>query len=266
MTKWNKNLVVTGMVLCLLSLAGPEVAYSQYMGKGAGIGALLGLALGSGNVIEDVASGAALGAAGGGIANMATGGGAKKKRQREEERIRAEEAAGQAERDRYLAQREREMADQERRWAEMELSKRERELLEREHWQAEQERLRGQAARQVSEAVAERDQAVQAIIDAVGPDVWEGYKALRGCQYERAFALANVGATSPDRYHQLGALWLTAMTAVDSRDTSRADSAFQTIIQQDPEIDTEQQASLAADQAVLDMRSERREIGIAPCR
>ena len=266
MTRWNKSLVAAGMVLCLLSLVGPDVAHSQYMGKGAGIGALLGLALGSGNVIDDVASGAALGAAGGGIANMATGGGGKKKRQREEERIRAEEAARQAERERYLAQRERETAAQESRWAEMELSKRERELLEREHWQDQQDRLRAQAARQVTDAVAERDKAVQAIVDAVGPDVWEGYKALRGCQYERAFALANVGATSPDRYHQLGALWLTAMTAVDSRDNSRAEAAFQTIVQEDPEIDTSQQAGLAADQAVLDMRAERREIGIGPCR
>lgn len=266
MNKSSRNLLSAGLVLALLMIAVPEVVRSQYMGKGAGIGALLGLALGSGNVIEDAASGAALGAAGGGIANMATGGGGKKKRQREEERIRAEESARQAERERYMAQREREMAEQERRWSEMQLSQRERELVEREHWLAEQERLRGQAARQVTDAVAERDKAVQAIIDAVGPDVWEGYKALRGCQYERAFALANAGATSSDRYHQLGALWLTAMTAVDSGDTNRADTTFQTIIQQDPEIDTTQQASLATDQAVLDMRSERREIGIAPCR
>lgn len=265
MNRVSRAVLSIGLCVALGLIALPEPTEAQYMGKGAGIGALLGLALGSGNVLDDVASGAALGAAGGGIANMATGG-KKAKRQREADRIQAEQARQQAERERYAAQREREMAEQERRWNEMQMSQRERELVEREHWLAEQERKRSQAAREVSEAIVERDNAERAIIDAVGPDVWEGYKALRGCQYERAYALAGVGATSRDRYHQLGSLWLEAMVAVDSRDTSRADAVFQTIVQHDPEIDTVQQASLAADQAVLDMRSERREIGIQPCK
>lgn len=247
-----------------VAMSVPQVAVSQYMGKSAGIGALLGLALGNGNVIEDVAAGAALGAAGGGVANMATGG--KRKKQKESERIRAEDAARQAERERYMAQRERELAEQERRWNEMQLSERERELIQREHRLAEQERLRTAAARQVTDAVAERDRAIQTIVDAIGPDVWEGYKALRGCQFDRAYALANVGAVSPDFYHQLGALWLEAMVAVDSQDSTRASSVFDRITQKDPEIDTAQQASLAADQAVLDMRAERREIGMPSCK
>ena len=239
----------------------PQAAFAQYMGKGAGVGALLGLALGDGYLLEDMAAGAALGAAGGGIANMATGG-KKRQRQREADRIRAEEAYRQQERERYLAQRERELAEQERRWEDMQLSQRERELIEREHWMAEQQAKREAAARQVSDMIEERNKAEQVIIDAVGPDVWEGYKALRGCQYERAYALADVGYTSRDRYHQLGALWLEAMTAVDSRDTAHADEVFKRIAQKDEEIDTVQQASLAADQAVLDMRAERRDIGI----
>jgi TolA-binding protein len=263
MNRKGRWAVGIGLVL-IVAVAMPQKAVSQYMGKSAGIGALLGLALGSGNVIEDAAAGAALGAAGGGIANMATDG-KRNKKQREADRIRAEEAARQAERENYMAYRERELAEQEKRWTEMELSKRERELMEREYRLAEQERLRQQAARQVTDAVAERDKAIQAIVDAIGPDVWEGYKALRGCQYDRAYALANVGAVSPEFYHQVGALWLEAMVAVDSRDKARADAIFTKIIQKDPEIDTAQQASLAADQAVLDMRAERREIGMPSC-
>jgi len=82
-------------------------------------------------------------------------------------------------------------------------SLRERELLEREHWIAEQERRRSQATYQVAEAISEREQAEAAVIQAIGPDAWEGYKALRGCQYDRSIALAAVSATS------IGFAWFT---------------------------------------------------------
>ena len=66
--------------------------------------------------------------------------------------------------------------------------------------------------------------------------------------------------------HQLASLWLEAMTAVDGRDAKRTDSMFEKLAAEDPEIDTVQQASLATDQAVLDMRAERIELGIGDCR
>lgn len=77
--------------------------------------------------------------------------------------------------------------------------------------------------------------------------------------------MAKVGAVSQDRYHKLGSVWLEAMTAVDQKDQEKSQMSFQNIVERDPEIDTIQQASLAADQAVLDMRAERGELGIGPC-
>ena len=56
-----------------------------------------------------------------------------------------------------------------------------------------------------------------------------------------------------------------AMTAVDSKDQAKAQTIFQSLTERDPEIDTAQQASIATDQAVLDMRAERRELGIGAC-
>ena len=82
---------------------------------------------------------------------------------------------------------------------------------------------------------------------------------------KRAFAFAKVGATSEIPHHRLASFWLEAMTAVDLRDSAKSEASFQALVSRDPDIDTLQQASLATDQAVLDMRSERREIGIGPC-
>lgn len=181
-------------------------------GKAAGIGALLGLALGR-NPIVGAATGAAIGAAGGMIANEVARSSKEK------------QSSETAERDKKIAELESDLGEAERARAELQAS----------------------------------------IVDTVGPDVWEGYKSLRGCQYKRASALANVGAVSEETYHQLGAIWLQAMVAVDQRDSTSAQQHFKELVTEDPEIDSIQQASLATDQAVLDMRSERRELGIAPC-
>ncbi len=259
-----RNGAVIALGLFLVSLVVPEEAEAQYMGKGAGVGALLGLALGDGYILEDVAAGAALGAAGGGIANMATGG-KKKRRQREMERRAYEEQRRRAEYDAHMAERERRLREEERRWQEQKVSEREQELLRREARIREQERLKTEARDRIAEVSSERDDAVQSIINAIGPDAWEGYKALRGCNPDRAYALAKVAATSQDEWHQLAGLWLEAMVAVDERDTATADAMYQRIVAEDPEIDTVQQASMATDQAVLDMRDERWEIGIT-CR
>jgi len=254
-----KSVVVVGLCVVVTLLALPQTGYAQYMGKGAGIGALLGLALSDGwDPVGDAAAGAALGAAGGGIADMATGG-KKKKKEAERARAEADYQRRRAETERYEAERARQQAEQDRRWNEMQVSQRERELLER-------ERMLTQARDQISETLQAREQTEMVIVQAIGADNWEGYKTLRGCQHDRAFALAQVAATSKNMNHRLASLWLEAMTAVDQRNTSKAQSSFQTLAKWDPDIDTVQQASLAADQAVLDMRSEHGDIGIAPCR
>ena len=233
MSRNIRSYLAMGLCLALLTVLIPDLSVAQKekkaikTGHAAGIGALLGFALG-GDPLWGAASGAALGAAGGMIANEATKG--------KREKAAAEEAAKQQQATDTGAQ----------------LAAREAQIdtLERELAEVEQARQEAQAA----------------IIDAVGPDVWEGYKALRGCQHERAHALAKVGAVSQDPYHKLGAIWLDAMTATDQKDRGKADMSFQSLVERDPEIDTVQQASLATDQAVLDMRAERGEIGIGPCR
>ena len=67
------------------------------------------------------------------------------------------------------------------------------------------------------------------ILQAIGSDNWEGYKALRGCQHDRAYALAQVATTSQNMNHRLASLWLDAMTAVDQRNTTKANSTFESL-------------------------------------
>jgi hypothetical protein len=119
---------------------------------------------------------------------------------------------------------------------------------------------------QFKETAAPAEQTEAEIVETIGPDNWEGYKALRGCHHARAYALAAAGVTSSNPDHKLASLWLEAMTAVDGRDAKRTQSLFKTLAERDPEIDSVQQASLATDQAVLDMRAERIELGIGDCR
>ena len=59
--------------------------------------------------------------------------------------------------------------------------------------------------------------------------------------------------------------WLEAMIAVDQRDDAGANQFFERIVRDDPDIDTVQQASLETDKVILDMRRERRDLGLS-CR
>ena len=99
-------------------------------------------------------------------------------------------------------------------------------------------------------------------IALLGPDTWEGYKALRSCQVKRATALVQVGRTSTDPSYRMAAEWLMAVIAVETRNSVEMKQAFERVVRADREIDTPQQASIEADKVVLEMRAERRQLGI----
>jgi hypothetical protein len=193
------------------------------MKKGAGIGALLGLALGSGNIIEDTVRGVALGAVGGAVVGEVQKSNRKKD---EQQQVAADREANVAAKDAQI------------------------------------DALEGKLLASVESA----QETEAAIVQAIGGDNWEGYKALRACHHKRAYALAGAGATAANVDHQRASVWLEAMTAVDQKDNKKAEGFYKSLVASDPDIDTVQQASLVTDQAVLDMRAERGEIGIGSCR
>ena len=202
--------------------------------KAAGIGALLGLALGGG--VWDVAAGAVLGAAGGHIAKEAQTSNQNKA-----------EAKRQHELDMQAAKAYQESSDHAQ-----DLAVRETRVAALED--------------KLNYTVQVANDTEAAFIEALGDDNWAGYMALRACQYDRANAMAGVGAVSSVRDHQVASAWLLAMTAVDRKDSEMAQNVFEELVNVDTDIDTVQQASLATDKAVLELRSERAAIGIPPCK
>jgi len=231
------TLAVAFIVCAGLILAAPDVQANQKEDgfnakKGAGIGALLGLALGRGNILEDAARGALVGAAAGAITKEVQKGQQAKQQQYDEGRQKARD-------DYKRSKQEQDLAAREARIAELE--------------------------KELSEAVTAVNEAETTFIETIGPDNWEGYKALRSCRYDRAIALAGVAATSDDPTFRITSVWLQAMVAVDRADIEGSHAIFNELVAVDPDIDSPQQASITTDQAVLDMRGERRDLGIV-CR
>ena len=119
-----------------------------------------------------------------------------------------------------------------------------------------------QAEQQLASQQYQRQLSEQQTIDMLGTDTWEGYKALRACQNQRALGLTQAGRAAENPNHRLAAEWLLAIIAVDNRDTSTAAQQKQKLVQVDQDIDTAQQASLEIDKMVLELREERRQMGI----
>jgi len=221
---------VTSIAVLILAMSNTSTAQKtgRYAGYGAGIGALVGLV--AGGDLGDVAVGAAVGAAGG----AATGAYSDSK-DRERAAIREKQRAEQA-------QRRAEAA-------------------------AKQQAAEAAAAKQQAAAPASPTAAADAeLVALIGQDNYEAYKALRECQYKRAYALVQVGAVSDNPDHQLAALWLEAVIAGDQGDSARAKTVYPRIVDHDRDIDSAQQASLETDRFMLDVREERRALGMPSCR
>lgn len=219
---------ITSIAVLVLAMSNSSMAQKtgRYAGYGAGIGALVGLV--AGGDLGDVAVGAAVGAAGG----AATGAYSDSK-DRERAAIQEKQRAEQAQRRAEAAAAKQQAA----------------------------------ATKQQAAAPASATETADAeLVALIGQDNYEAYKAVRECQYKRAYALVQVGAVSENPDHQLAALWLEAVIAGDQGDSARAKTVYPRIVDHDRDIDSAQQASLEADRFMLEMREERRALGIPSCR
>ncbi|MGB5727997.1 MAG: hypothetical protein WBM52_12400 [Thiogranum sp.] len=140
-------------------------------------------------------------------------------------------------------------------------------IREKQRAEQAQRRAEAAAAKQQAAAPASATETADAeLVALIGQDNYEAYKAVRECQYKRAYALVQVGAVSDNPDHQLAALWLEAVIAGDQGDSARAKTVYPRIVDHDRDIDSAQQASLEADRFMLEMREERRALGIPSCR
>jgi len=140
-------------------------------------------------------------------------------------------------------------------------------IQEKQRAEQAQRRAEAAAAKQQAAAPASATETADAeLVALIGQDNYEAYKAVRECQYKRAYALVQVGAVSDNPDHQLAALWLEAVIAGDQGDSARAKTVYPRIVDHDHDIDSAQQASLEADRFMLEMREERRALGMPSCR
>jgi hypothetical protein len=100
-------------------------------------------------------------------------------------------------------------------------------------------------------------------IAAIGQDNTNALDALVECQHDRAALLAKAGATSENPDFALAGNWIEALVAVDRQDQAAADEMYGTLVELDDDVGTVQQASLVADQAILEVRETRRVEGIS---
>jgi len=100
-------------------------------------------------------------------------------------------------------------------------------------------------------------------IAAIGEDNTNALSALVDCQHDRAELLAKAGGTSDNANFALTGHWIEALVALDLRDQTALDDLYPSLVELDDDVDTVQQASLTADQAILEVRAARRDEGIS---
>lgn len=100
-------------------------------------------------------------------------------------------------------------------------------------------------------------------IAAIGEDNTNALSALVDCQHDRAALLAKAGTTSENPGFALTGHWIEALVALDRQDQAALDELYPKLVELDDDVDTVQQASLAADQAILEVRETRQAEGIS---
>ncbi len=96
---------------------------------------------------------------------------------------------------------------------------------------------------------------------AFGEDVVTGLYALRDCKHDNALIAATAGENSTVFSHQLAAVWLRAIIALDQNRINSANAAYQYLIEIDPEASTADEAHQFAQELLVEVRAERSAAG-----
>lgn len=106
---------------------------------------------------------------------------------------------------------------------------------------------------------------LEQLVREFGEENLKGYIELMYCNYEKSIALFKVGEVSSEFDHRLAGLWLQAIAEKDRRNLDAVKQLYPIIIENDPDIDDEQQASIAIDQYVLILRDDRKANQLSSC-
>lgn len=230
----NRMIALTTLLVTCLAMVmtanAQQTQTAKSAKKGAGWGALAGLVFG--RSLWDVAEGAAVGAAGGAAYGAVKGNEMEKKRRNDiayaesQQRIRLEQ-----ERNYILAEQKRaELAGQ-------------AQVANHSNWMQDRDLLNR----------------------AFGKDNVDGLFALRDCEHDKAQLYALAGANADMLSHRLAAIWLEGMIAQDRGDSESAARAYQQIVVQDQTVVNAEQAQAETIDALVDLRADRKNMGIS-CR
>lgn len=247
---WNGSLAL--LLVFSAGLGSGSSAHAQAgrgAGSGAAAGAIFSFLLGGdlGDIADSAAAGAATGAAVGAINEGA------RRRQRDRQdlaRLRREE----------IRMLEAERAN--RRNEEQARLEAERRALAEERLRLERTLAAASEARGANRSDDNWPETEAEWTAAIGEDNYRALNALIDCQYERANLLAQAGRTTDNPTFHLASRWIEALAAVDSRDNAAAQLLFEELVILDDDVDSVQQASLVADQSILEVRRVRREESI----
>jgi hypothetical protein len=240
------TIVVTAILsVFVCGLAAAQSQTRESAKTGAGWGALAGLVFGG--RLSDVIEGAVVGGAAGAVVGTS----------------KAQEAAAveqtQIARAGEIREQERAAYEQEAQRRAMEQADYERRLnMERQQLAAHQT-----TAPQPAQSSTGPDDAL--LIRAFGEDTVTGWYALRDCKHNYALIAASAGENATAASHQLAAVWLRAITALDQNRSNSANAALQYLIDIDPEITTLPDAQEAAQDLLAELRIARRDAGVS-CR
>jgi hypothetical protein len=227
----RKSFVLLVLTVTLLAMSAAAIAQSSQTArsakKGAGWGALAGLVFGGS--LWDVAEGAMVGAAGGAAYGAIKG-------NEEQKQIRNDIAYSESQqRIRLEQERNAILANQKR----AELAGRS-EVATQANWMADRDLLNR----------------------AFGKDNVDGLYALRDCQHDKADLYAMAGANSDMLSHRLASTWLEAMIAQDRKDAKNANRAYRQIVVQDNTVANVEEAKAETLDALVDVRADRKNMGI----
>ena len=224
----QRNIVICVCLFSLVACATPDTQTGKSAKTGATYGALAGLVFGGD--LGDVVEGAIVGGAGGAVYGSV--------KANEQQKAKSNEIAS-----RESQQRMR---------------------IEQERLALEKSIANSQASMTSASNVKKSWTQDTALLErAFGKDSVDGLVALRDCDHSRAIIYATAAENGSMVTHQLAGTWLKAMIAVDSRDQPAADTAFQRLVRDDPDVSSVRQASDYANETLTDVRSDRRELGIS---
>jgi hypothetical protein len=235
--------VIAAVSMIAFDLAVAQSQTSQSAKTGAGWGALAGLVFGGS--LSDVVEGAVVGGVGGAVVGSSKG----------REQAAREEA--QIARAREIRERERDDIEQETQRRAMAQAEYERRLdIERQQF-ATQAAVAQQTA---SAAPTVPDDAM--LIRAFGQDTVTGWYALRDCKHDYALIAATAGENANAVSHQLAAVWLRAIIALDQKRANSANAALQSAVEIDPDVSTLADAQREAQELLTELRVDRRSAGV----